>query len=58
VPVFDSSGKVIAALSVSSASSVLVAERYTEVIGILKDKAKLISEHLGYQSVLCNVGNP
>jgi len=48
VPMYDASGKVIAALSVSSASSVLIPSRYETVIGTLRDKARLISERLGF----------
>lgn len=49
VPIYDSGGKVAAALSVSSASSVLVAERHFGVIRTLKEKAAMISRRLGYQ---------
>lgn len=52
VPIFDAGGKVAAALSVSSASSVLVSERYFSVIKTLKEKAGTISRRLGYQSAL------
>lgn len=47
VPVYDAAGKVVAALSVSSASSVLGPERYANVIAVLKDKAGIISRRLG-----------
>lgn len=48
VPIYAVNGRAIAALSVSSASSVLVPGRYEQVIGILQHKAKLISERLGF----------
>ncbi|MDR3565863.1 MAG: IclR family transcriptional regulator [Negativicutes bacterium] len=48
VPLRDASGKVIAALSVSSASSVLAPGRYERVIGTLRDKGRSISERLGF----------
>lgn len=47
IPVLDASGKVIAALSVSSASSVLIPSRYETVIDILRNKGRVISERLG-----------
>jgi DNA-binding IclR family transcriptional regulator len=50
VPLYDANGKVIAALSVSSASSVLVPARYQTVIRILQAKAKQVSDRLGFQS--------
>lgn len=55
VPVYGIGGKVVAAISVSSASAVLMPERYNEVIGILRRKSCILSERLGYQSVLANV---
>lgn len=51
VPVYDAAGKVAAALSVSSASSALAAQRYDTLISILRDKAAKISRRLGYQPV-------
>ena len=52
VPIFDAGGKVAAALSVSSASSVLVAERHFGVIRTLKEKAEVISRRLGHQPIM------
>jgi IclR family acetate operon transcriptional repressor len=49
VPVYDSAGKVAAALSVSSASSMLAAQRYETLVRLLKEKAGKISRRLGYQ---------
>ncbi len=51
VPVHDSAGKVVAALSVSSASSVLAAQRYETLVSLLREKAGKIARRLGYQSV-------
>ncbi len=51
VPVHDSSGKVVAALSVSSASSVLAAQRYETLVRLLREKAGKIARRLGYQPV-------
>lgn len=48
VPVYDSVGKVVAALSISSSSSSTAPDRYEEVIGLLRQKARLISIRLGY----------
>lgn len=48
VPVYDSVGKVVAALSISSSSSSTAPDRYEEVIGLLRQKARLISNRLGY----------
>lgn len=48
VPIFGSGGEVLAALSVSSASSVLVSGRYRETVAILQRKAARISAHMGY----------
>ncbi|EAX46570.1 transcriptional regulator, IclR family [Thermosinus carboxydivorans Nor1] len=47
VPIYNAGGKVAAALSISSASSMLGADRYEAIIEILKEKAKLISRRLG-----------
>lgn len=51
VPIHGSNGEVIAALSVSSSSSVLVPERYDSLIGLLKAKAGHISQCLGFQKI-------
>lgn len=48
VPVYGHKGKVIAAISISSASSRLTADKYHNVICILKQKAELISHRLGH----------
>lgn len=52
VPVHDATGKVAAALSVSSASSMLAAQRHATLIRVLKEKAGMIARRLGYQSGL------
>ncbi len=49
VPIFDAAGKVTAALSVSSASSKLAAQRYETLVRLLREKAGMISRRLGYQ---------
>lgn len=51
VPIYGGNGEVIAALSVSSSSSVLVPDRYNSLIGVLKDKAGQISRSLGFQKI-------
>ena len=51
VPVYGSNGDIIAALSVSSSSTVLVPDRYSSLIGLLKDKAGQISRSLGFQKI-------
>ncbi len=51
VPVYDAAGKVAAALSVSSASRVLAAQRYETLVRLLKEKAGKIARRLGYQPV-------
>jgi IclR family acetate operon transcriptional repressor len=51
VPIYDRDNEVIAAISVSSASSVLTPERYISVIGTLREKSKSISERLGYYTL-------
>ena len=48
VPVYDVNGNVAAALSVSSASSVLTPSRYEGIIEVLKEKARAISSRLGF----------
>jgi IclR family acetate operon transcriptional repressor len=48
VPVYNASGEVAAALSVSSASSAATPDRYGELIRLLKEKARHISDRLGY----------
>jgi len=48
VPVRDASGKVAAALSISTSSSSTFSGRYEEVISLLRHKARLISNRLGY----------
>jgi len=48
VPIRDAAGNVAAALSVSSASSVLVPERFPAVTRVLKAKAEVISRRLGH----------
>lgn len=52
VPVHDAAGKVAAALSVSSASSMLEAQRHATLINLLKEKAGKIARRLGYQAGL------
>jgi len=52
VPVHDAAGKVAAALSVSSASSMLAAQRPATLINLLKEKAGKIARRLGYQAGL------
>lgn len=47
VPIYDAGGKVMAALSVSSASSRLTADRYEAAVRTLQAKASLISKKLG-----------
>jgi len=49
VPIFDNSRKVMAALSVSCPSSILSNKDYMEIIQILKQKAGIISQRLGYR---------
>lgn len=49
VPIYDVRGNVAAALSISSASSLVSADRYKEIISILKHKAAAISARLGYE---------
>jgi DNA-binding IclR family transcriptional regulator len=50
VPIRDYTNRVIAALSISSLSSIITSERYAEVIIKLQEKAKFISQRLGYQN--------
>jgi len=52
VPVHDAAGTVAAALSVSSASSMLAAQRPATLINLLKEKAGKIARRLGYQAGL------
>ena len=49
VPVYDTSRKVVAALSVSCPSSILSENDYMNIIRILKQKAGIISQRLGYR---------
>ncbi|MCX7779701.1 MAG: IclR family transcriptional regulator [Negativicutes bacterium] len=51
VPIYDAAGCVIAALSISSASSAVLADRYETLIQHLKDKAQYISKRLGYLGI-------
>ena len=48
VPIYDAFGRTVAALSVSSSSSSAVPSRYQELINLLHQKARLISNRLGY----------
>lgn len=47
-PIFNVHGKVEAAVSVSSASARLTADRHVEIAEVLKEKAAAISKNLGY----------
>lgn len=47
-PIFNTHGRLEAAVSVSSASARLTVERYEEIAGVLKDKAAAISKCIGY----------
>lgn len=47
-PVFDKSGQVVAAVSITALRNELPANKFHEVGLILRDKALLISEQLGY----------
>lgn len=49
VPIIDAKNKVVAAISISSASSMLSTDRYEKMIAILQSKAQAISYRLGFQ---------
>jgi IclR family acetate operon transcriptional repressor len=48
VPVYGNNSSVIAAISISSASSRLTPDKYSHVIKILKQKSQAISQRLGH----------
>lgn len=48
VPIFGNGKEVLAALSVTGASSILVSGRYRETVAILQQKASRIMAHMGY----------
>ena len=50
VPIYDATNRVIAALSVSSASSLMVPIEYNTIIASLKSKAATISQRLGHRA--------
>jgi IclR family acetate operon transcriptional repressor len=47
-PVYDKQNNVVAAISISSASSRLTPDKYNLVIRLLQQKALLISQRLGH----------
>ena len=49
VPIHDTHNQVVAALSISSPSSVLTADKYLPTVAVLKQKAAVISQRLGYR---------
>lgn len=49
VPIYNAANHVVAALSVSSASSLVTLNGYNPIITLLKQKAAIISERLGHQ---------
>ncbi|WP_312201091.1 IclR family transcriptional regulator [Anaerospora hongkongensis] len=50
VPIYNAANQVVAALSVSSASSLVNFNGYDPILAVLKQKAAIISQRLGQQS--------
>jgi len=48
-PILNANGKIEAAISVSSATAWLGTEEYAPMVRILKEKARMVSEQLGYR---------
>ena len=46
VPVFDSFHELVGAMSVGAVSTLITKDQYAEIIGVLQEKSRVISEHL------------